>query len=369
MVKRVGFDAKRAFNNQTGLGNYARFVIESMLQQYPDVTFYLFTPKINAAFTSLYKAYGNAQLVMPTQFIHKQFPAMWRSTAITHAANALQLDVYHGLSNELPINIKKFDGKKVVTIHDLIFLRYPQYYKAIDRNIYKRKFSHACNLADTIVATSHQTKADIVEFFGIDEKKITVVYQNCHPQFYQPNSQQQLVDVAEKYNLKPPYILSVGTIEERKNQLTILQAFNQSQVNSNLVFVGKQTPYASLLHAYIKQHHLGHKVKFIEGASFTDFPAIYQLADRAVYASEFEGFGIPIVEAMASNCAVIAANTSSLTEVGGDAISYFKPKAVQELADLLTKPKEVIFNQAKQQNQLQLFQTKPLTNQLFGLYV
>ncbi len=363
---KIAFDAKRAFNNHTGLGNYSRFVIKGMLDAYPRHTYFLFTPSIKQEYQDLFGEYENVKVVSPQNFLGKTFKALWRTFGVTGVLNKLGVDVFHGLSNELPANIYKFKGKKVVTIHDLIFLRYPHYYKPLDRRIYKRKFLQACVDADVVVAASNQTAKDITSFLGIDANKIKVVYQNCDEQFEEQLTAEKLNAVSKKYNLPEYYFVSIGTIEPRKKQLEVLKAFHQANTNNHLVFVGKQTDYAQLLHQYINQNKLNEKVHFIEGAAFEDFPALYQNAQMAIYASEFEGFGIPVLEALRSGIALAVAHSSSLTEVGGDAVMYFNNQ--EELTAILKKAHQTSINRGKIQDQLVKFSTKRLITQLMEIY-
>lgn len=365
---RIGFDAKRAFNNQTGLGNYSRFVIEGMVKEFPQHEYYLFTPTIKPGFAGFMQGYDNVHIITPQHFLGKAFKSLWRTYALTALSNKLNLDIFHGLSNELPANIEAFKGRKMVTIHDLIFMRYPHYYKSIDRAIYKRKFKTACVHADVVVAASDQTAGDLISFFGIDPGKIKVVYQGCDRQFGHRVSDIEKQEVQAKYRLPSSFIVCIGTIEQRKNQLTVLKAFHQANVDLSLVFVGRQTEYARQLHQYIAQHQLQDKVRFVEGAAFADFPAFYQMAALAIYASEFEGFGIPVLEGLKSNTNMIVANTSSLPEVGGGAVTYFEAGNEQQLSGLIEKVLYSDFNTDKVSEQLAKFDTGLLMQQLNTLY-
>ena len=128
---RIGFDAKRAFNNQSGLGNYSRNLLSALYFSYPDFRYILYTPEINR---NLFKLTGkNFELRKPLKAFHRIFPSVWRSFAISGEFKKDKLDVYHGLSHELPSGIEKSGVKSVVTIHDLIFIRYPVLYSTIDR--------------------------------------------------------------------------------------------------------------------------------------------------------------------------------------------------------------------------------------------
>ncbi len=365
-ILKIGFDAKRAFNNHSGLGNYARFVIGGLIKLYPQHQFYLFTSSIKPEFENIFTHHKNVHVITPQSFLGKTFKALWRTYSVVTLLNKLGVNVYHGLSNELPADIKKFKGKSIVTIHDLIFLRYPNYYKKIDREIYNSKFLNACKNANLIVAASKQTAHDIEYYYHTSPQKIKVVYQNCDIQFATKLTQEAVKNINTKYKLPDNYIVCIGTIEERKQQLMVLQAFHQSTANCNLVFVGKQTPYVNLLKNYIHQHQLGNKVQFIEGASFNDFPAFYQGASLAVYASEFEGFGIPVLESLRSGVNVAVANTSSLTEVGGNAVQYFENAA--QLTQLFNNINNLRVDEVEINLQLKKFETETLLHQLMDVY-
>jgi glycosyltransferase involved in cell wall biosynthesis len=366
---RVGFDAKRAFNNGTGLGNYARFIINGLVRLYPQHEYFLFTPTIKPEYENFFPSAKNVHLVTPQHFVSKKFSALWRTYAIADLCTLLELDIFHGLSNELPLGIERFLGKKIVTIHDLIFLRYPAYYNNIDRFIYTKKFKRACEHADLILAASGQTRKDIIEYFGTTSGKIAVAYQNCDERFAVEVSEADKQHIRQTYSLPTQFVLCIGTIEQRKHQLTVLKAFHQlNDPNLSLVFVGKQTEYADQLHAYILAHHLTKNIRFLQHIPSDHLPAIYQLARVFVYASEFEGFGIPVLEGMRSGIPVIAARASSLPEVGGNAITYFEPGDTSDLSRCIAKHLSKPFSDTSYQEQLKQFETNKLIEQLVSFY-
>ncbi len=340
---KIAFDAKRAFNNGTGLGNYSRFVIENLLRYYPQHEYFLFTPYIKNEFKNFVSESKNVHIVTPETLIGKAFSSLWRTYSIAKMCNKLGIEVYHGLSNELPVGMRNFKGKKIVTIHDLIFLRYPQYYRNIDRYIYNRKFQYACKTANIIVSASNQTANDIQQFYHISSEKIKTVYQDCDKIFYKKVSDEEARDVLNEFSLqKEKYVLCVGTIEERKDQLTVLKAFHKANLQGmKLVFVGRKTNYALQLDEYISANNLQNSVLMIEGLEKENLPVLYQNAFAFVYASQFEGFGIPVLEALRSGVPVLAANTSSLAEVGGNAVQYFAFGNVNELSELLKKLSDI----------------------------
>lgn len=311
----IGFDAKRAFINRSGLGNYSRDVIRSLHEFFPENNYVLFSAEKE---TELLEKEYTRNIVSP-KAKSKPGKSYWRSFSIIKDIEKQNLDVYHGLSNELPFGIEKLKLKKVVTIHDLIFLEIPGLYPVFDRKIYRKKVLHACKSADKIIATSEQTKSDIIKHFGIREDKIVVIYQSCNQIFTKPVDNTTANNVLSKYNLKNDYMLNVGTLEVRKNALNILKAVYYFNIKTDIVFVGKKTAYYKDLKKYIDTHEMNDRVHFLSNVSTQELAAVYQRSKLFIYPSLYEGFGIPIVEAFSSGVPVITSDSGSPAEIGGDA--------------------------------------------------
>ncbi len=328
----IGFDAKRALFNRSGLGNYSRSTIRLLSQFYPENNYYLFAAKNSQ---KLFKPSSNQFIVEPEPGLSSSFPSLWRSWGI-QLLNQRKLDIYHGLSNELPWSIRRSGIKSVVTIHDLIFMRFPEYYPFIDRKIYFLKFRHACRVANKVIATSEATKADIVSFLGTDPKKIEVVYQTCDPIFRIPVNNDAKSAIKKKYGLPESYILYLGTIEKRKNSLTLIKAYLNEDCKIPLVIAGKPTAYLADIKDYLKQNPAGDRIIFNHDIKSSDLPAIYQSASLFVYPSIFEGFGIPILEALYSGVPVITSTGSCFAETGGDAALYCDPLDVEQMGKCIS---------------------------------
>lgn len=327
---RIGFDAKRAFLNNTGLGNYSRSVITSLASSFPENEYFLYTTKqIHNSRTAALLSYPGVIVRTPNIPILK---SLWRSRFVVNRLIKDKIDLYHGLSHEIPVAIQNTSIKTVVTIHDLIFLRYPQYYKSADRKIYEMKFRNACKNANKIIAISEQTKRDIIHYFGTDSAKIEVVYQSCDPSFAQKYTDEYLNTTRSKYHLPEKFLLNVGTIEDRKNLMLIVKALSEIPENVKLVVIGKETSYAGKVKKYLEEHQLENRVLFLKDIPFSDLPTIYQLAKIFIYPSEFEGFGIPILEALNAGVPVIAATGSCLEEAGGSSSLYVSPTDHKALA-------------------------------------
>ncbi|MDD2961204.1 MAG: glycosyltransferase family 1 protein [Muribaculaceae bacterium] len=320
---RIGYDAKRALFNNTGLGNYSRLVVDVLSEYYKENEYLLFTPRIveNSRLAPLLER-DNVSLVAPKGF---NIAAIWRSYGITRDAQRANIDLFHGLSGELPLNILKSGIPSIVTIHDLIFHRFPEYYKPIDVKIYTYKFRKACLNATRIIAISECTKRDIISYYGIDEAKIDVVYQGCDKQFSQPIEESRLKETAIQNQLPAKFILYVGTIEERKNLMVILKSMSALPKDIHLVVVGRPTAYIETVKQFIRNAGITSRVHFYHEVPFVDLPAFYRLASVFVYPSRFEGFGIPLLEALSSGVPAIGATGSCLEEAGGESTLYINP--------------------------------------------
>jgi len=247
-----------------------------------------------------------------------------------------KIQIFHGLSNELPLDIKRSQAKSIVTIHDLIFLRYPNLYKRADRVIYHRKFKQSCINSDAIVAISEQTRKDVIQFFDIKAEKIHVIYQGCNSIYYRDAAENEKSLVRREYSLPEKYMLYVGTIEERKNLLQLIKAKKEQNITLPLVVVGRPTPYYEKVDEYIRQHNVK-DILFLKNIKQNDLPVIYQMSELFVYPSSFEGFGIPILEALNSGVPVITGKGSCLPEAGGPNSIYVDPLNPSEIADAINR--------------------------------
>jgi glycosyltransferase involved in cell wall biosynthesis len=328
----ISFDAKRVFNNSTGLGNYGRSLLRNLYQYYPKNEYSLFTPKINR---ELDIAFFEEQfnVVEADTF----FKPLWRSFLMSNDIKKAKTDVFHGLSNEIPRGLGSM--KKIVTIHDLIFKKLPYTYSIFDRMIYDKKSKFACDKSDIIIAISEHTKQDIIHYYGINENKIKVIYQSVDPIYYQEN-QLDIQGVKNKFNLPQKYIFTVGTLEERKNQLSILKALFAMNIDDRmpLVIVGKGKAYKEKLLSYIQENGLEKWIIFINDyVSLAELKCMYEGASLMVYPSFYEGFGLPIVEALLSKTPVITSNVSSMPEAAGSDSILINPYDIEEIKDAILR--------------------------------
>lgn len=371
---KIGFDAKRAVSNRTGLGNYSRSLLRELAIRFPSNEYHLFSPTNDAGMirTDLQQ--------IPNWHLHcskSRIKAYWRSFSIVKDLKDAGIEIYHGLSNELPFGVNKSGIRSVVTIHDLIFKVYPETYSVSERLIYDRKFRHACTVADKIIAVSEHTKQDICRFYGIAPKKISVIYQPCRNHFYTPRTAAENEQIRQLLNLPERYLLYVGTVEARKNLKSIIHAFETGLKleNTPLVIVGKGGDYAKDCKKAIAAAGLGSY--FIWKEDVNDalvLQSIVQMAAALIYPSSYEGFGLPVAEASLCGTPVITNKVSSLPEAGGAEVWYADPKIPATITEaaryILRHPEEATIRaQRAREYIMALLDPKKLTSQLMDCYV
>ena len=351
MKEIIGFDAKRLVRNTSGLGNYSRTLVNDLAATVPgDWSLRLYAPdegredlrrqidpRPNLEFcypkgdSSLH---SRASLAYPSPFtlhfpfftLHSSlFTSLWRTRGIVNDLQRDHVTLYHGLSGELPLGIRKSGIPSVVTIHDLIFLRHPEYYKWLDRKIYTWKFHRTVKEADLIIAISECTRRDIIELGQVPADKIRVIYQSCSTLFKQREGDDHLMKVNARYELPARYLVNVGTIEPRKNIALAVKALPLLPDDLQLVIIGRRTPYADEVLQEARRLGVSHRVKLLHNVPTDDLPAILQMAEVSVYPSHYEGFGIPIIEAIQSGLPVVACTGSCLEEAGGPDSLYVSP--------------------------------------------
>jgi glycosyltransferase involved in cell wall biosynthesis len=297
---------------------------------------------------------------------------IWRSKGVVKQLVKDNVQIYHGLSGEVPLGLRKSGIKGIVTIHDLIFLRHPEYYKFFDRKIYEWKFRKTLKETEYIIAISECTKRDILEFGDFDPDKIFVIYQSCNPRFGQEIHEQEMQDVINRYKLPSRFILCVGTIEERKNLMLAAKSLKLIPDDIHLVAVGRQTKYAKKVITEANRLGVANRLHLLSGVTDNELNAIYKKAEVFVYPSRYEGFGIPIIEAIFSGLPVVACSGSCLEEAGGPDCIYVKPDDVDGMANAVM---QMINNEddrneriLRSQEYVQKFRGTNVASQVFDLY-
>jgi len=248
----------------------------------------------------------------------------------------LRLDVLHSPDFIPPL---RRNCRAVITVHDLAFLLFPGLLTAESQRYYGQ-IRRAVHSAEAIIAVSESTKRDLIAHTAAPAAKITVVYEAAGPAFRPVTDAAALAAVRQKYGLPEEFVLFVGTIEPRKNLATLLKAWSKIRISNfefrnSLVIAGKQ---GWLYEETIAQaRELGTAVQFIGGVLPEDLPALYSAARLFVLPSVYEGFGLPVLEAMACGTPVVCSQASSLPEVAGDAALLVEPHDVDGLAAALQR--------------------------------
>ena len=331
---KIGFDAKRLYNNFTGLGNHSRTTIDILTEFYPENEYLLYTPKIkHNSVTDPYTDKDHCRTILPDGVIKG---GMWRTFCLAGAVRKDSVDFFHGLSNELPAGL---DIPSVVTIHDVAFKTFPDMYHATDRLTYNIKWRYACRKADRIIAISECTKQDIIRFYDVDPEKIDVVYQPVNSLFYTDHKGACPESLTSHVN-GMPYILYVGSINSRKNLLGAIKALEllPGDLQIPIVVIGDGREYKQKVLNYITEHSLQDMVIFSpEKVNLEGLRYLYRNAQMLIYPSFYEGFGLPVVEALLSGCPVVTSNVSSLPEAAGPQSLLVDPDDIQDISEKMSR--------------------------------
>jgi glycosyltransferase involved in cell wall biosynthesis len=247
------------------------------------------------------------------------------------------VELYHGLEGRLPYGLRRRGIRSVVSVHNLISLRFTKYYNIFERVIEYIRLSSACHRADRIIAASEATRRDIAHLLGVSHEKIDVVYEGCNPLYSREISDEEVAAVRKKYDLPERYILNIGDMVERKNFGLIVEAMAELPDDINLVVVGEQTSYTKRVKRRLKVLGFENRVHFRRNVATQDRAALYKGADIFINPSRFEGFSVEILEALSVGVPVIATRGSSLEEAGGKHSIYVSDRDCGELVEAIER--------------------------------
>lgn len=325
---KIGLVSDPLNNSLTGVSIYIYYLIKQLNDLNKNKKFlYLINYEHNRFFTNLNEVtINNPFKVLKTY--------AWYPFLVIKLRDH-DLDVIHN-PGQVPTFLK-FKQKYIITIHDLTPFITPKESKFGRPLIYKLFFPRTLKTADKIIADSNSTKQDLIRYFNIPEEKIKVILLAADEKF-KPLNKEEIDEFKQEYNLNFPFILYVGTLEARKNILTLIRAFytlKKKGINHKLVITGKKGWKYKELFGTIDNLNLQNDIIFTGYVPEEDLPALYNAAELFVYPSIYEGFGLPPLESMACGTPVITSNTSSLPEVVGDAGIMVDPYDVDGLADAM----------------------------------
>lgn len=330
---RIGIDASALVKEATGIGQAIINIIKVMMEHDRENEYYLFTyDKINLPFSLA----ENWQIVDYGGAKHSQIRFF---TALPQILKNMKIQVFFGTRHYLPPFNSKI--RYVALVHDLIPLRMPELFtkKHLQRF---RIFTAICKYqADSYITVSHSTKKDVMDFMKIPEEKIQVIHLGANPRFSPERDKEAIARTMQRLGIDQKYLLCLSTVEPRKNMLRTIQAYEQYLLKNKapykLVIVGGSGWNNGEIYDYVRQNQLEEHVIFTGYLSNEDVKYVYANASLFIYASLYEGFGIPPLEAMQSGIPVITSNNSSLPEVAGDACILVNPYSIEEIGTAMTR--------------------------------
>jgi len=324
-------------------------------RKYFDFGIGTYVQNLSNALSKLDSAHRYSLLVSEDDFSRVDCPARWTKEAVHHRKYSLGelflfgyqvrgfgVDMFHAPHYTLPVGLV---GKSVVTVHDLIHLKFPRYFTAVQKAYARIVLWHVARNAGAIITGSEHTKRDVVETLKVNERKVYSIHHGVQPGFQKVLEPGRIHAFRERFSLRNPYVLYVGNIKPHKNIPTLLRAFERiaaSYKDLDLVFAGELLSKNNYLTKLVQTLGIGRRIRDLGHLATEELVRCYSEAEVLVLPSLYEGFGFTAVEAMACETPVVAANTSSLPEVVGEAGLIFEaldPKSLEDaLRTVLSEP-------------------------------
>jgi len=323
VVPRFGYDKVTGLPNRVGSGQYCYELLISLHKIDKENNYIIYLPQEPSS-------------DMPKESIGWHYEVvkgrtLWTLVALSRKLffDKEKLDVFFSPTHYSPFLLPI---PSAISILDLSYLHFPQLFKKRDLIQLKYWGKHSIDKAKRIFTISQASKDDIINLYKISEEKVVVTYPGIKEVSSIKHSELNMDKLKEKYNIKGNYILFVGTLQPRKNIARLIEAFAKLNLDLELVIIGKKGwMWEDILYAPEK-FGVKTKVKFLHSVSDDDLPNFYKNAVCFVLPSLYEGFGLPILEAMRYGCPVLTSNISSLPEAGGDAALYCNPEDVNDIA-------------------------------------
>jgi len=366
---RVGINASKYFGINTGVGRYTSNLCNSILKGKTRNEYYFYLP---GSAKTCWRDMGGARPEEQGIFLqNNMLRILWEQILLPIKIKKDTLDLFHYTDHAMSLIQRRHPV--VITIHDIAFIRFPDLLNR-SRQIYKRYILNlSIKRADVIIAVSHSTKRDIIEFFKVDEQKIKVIYHGVESRF-RPIS--NVEGYRTRNNLPTKMILNIGTLEPRKNVVTLIKAFKKLQERGLkdyvLVIAGERGWLYKKIFEEIKSSGMEQSIRLLGVVGDEELPLLYNCADLFVYPSIYEGFGLPPLEAMACGVPIITSNTSSLPEVVGNAGIMVDPNDIGSLSDEMyrvLKDKELMHRMVRDGiKRSKMFTWKKTVNKVLKIY-
>lgn len=335
---RILIEYTPAIAQGAGIGRYTRSLVDALgrVDDQDDFTLFSAQPPTPARD---YPTSGRFKTITGP-LDHRRMTILWHRLGLPLPIEAFTgpADVLHAPDFSLPPTLL---ARTVVTIHDLAFMTHPECAVPALRRYLNRVVPRAARRADHIIAVSQRTADDLTEVLGVEPKKVTVIHLGVDPSVRRIDDPERLQAALARYGLRQPFALAVGTIEPRKNFARLIEAFSLAKrrggAPTQLVIAGRKGWLYDDVFETVDRLGLRDEVRFLDYVPDGDLPLLYSLASVVAMPSLYEGFGIPIVEAMACGTPVVASSAGSLPEIVGDAGLLAAPEDVEALADALSR--------------------------------
>lgn len=338
---RIGIDVSRYFDRSGGVGIYAANLLKYLLKidknnEYNAYSFFYNCFPSNWKHKKIideFRKYGKvnfSQINLPTSILKRK----WNNSSIEKKEKLLGgVDIIHSTAYVIP---ELFNARLVVTIHDLSFLIFPEYHTKENYELVLSNLIYLNSRPDMVICDSMQTKKDVIKYFHVPEEKLIVIYLGVDDSFREEIDSDFRKKILEKYGLTGKYLLCVASVEPRKNFLRIINVFSEfikqeEYKEYSLVCVGGRGWKNIEIYSLVKQKNLEGKIKFLRSIEECELAPIYNQAEIFLYPSLYEGFGLPVLEAMACAVPVITSNVSSLPEVASDAAILVNPYSEKDI--------------------------------------
>lgn len=334
---RIALDGFPLSSPKTGVGHYTFELARALAEISPADTFELISPFpfSDAVITEVRETtLANLILNNPTA---ASFRRRWWAIGLPLFLRQNSFDVFHGTNYEVPLWNRR---RNVVTIHDLSLLLHPEFHEPRLVRRARLRLPLMVRSSARIIAVTESIKQEITEDLKIEPQRVVVTPEAARSTF-RPLAASETIATMQRLSIEPDFVLNVGTIEPRKNLLTLVRALDQilrtTSLRPQLVIAGGEGWLMDDLYSFIQTHGISNRIRFIGYTSDEDLRALYSSCRVCVYPSLYEGFGLPPLEAMACGAPVITSNAPAITETVGDAALLVDPLSVEELANSIVK--------------------------------
>lgn len=343
----VGIDVTSALSQRAGIGRYTRELVSALVRIDKSTEYLMFSAK-----QPTWDLLEN-RIPPDSNVRYKQSPLserwlyrLWYRLRLPVPVQLFTGDIDLFYSPDFVLPPVRDDIPTILTVHDLSFMHFPETFTPSLRKYLNQVVPRSVRRASHVLADSQTTKDDISNIWHVDDKKITVLYSGVDRSFRPPSEKAQLAKVRDKYDLgDEPYILSVSTIQPRKNYQMLIRAFKEVAMDfpHRLIIAGGKGWFYEETLAEVNAQGLNDRVLFVGFVDDQDLPALYSDATLFLFPSLYEGFGLPILEAMACGVPVVVSNASCMPEVAGNAALILPPRDQEAwttaIRDLLDDPR------------------------------